>query len=254
MTAALGIEVPPDLLGRWREWFAPQLQPFNTSHLGEDVAGLGRSAEATLSLRDTFHVYSDEDWTWLEQPEFTALDLPTKRALLRDRAATGRVSQLFDGDRALAKTIAVDSRIVWWPETLRQVGDQPLLDYAEDGLPPSRHREVTSAAWSSGKHLLPKAAGLAGKFPASSGPNCFGAVLAAAGAGSASDWTQREPFEEWLAACTQLVRGTQRDNLPGVVLVWRNHDGLAEHAAVTIGEGYALSKPSQGWFSPHLGP
>lgn len=77
-------------------------------------------------------------------------------------------------------------------------------------------------------------------------------MLAAAGAGSASDWTQREPFEEWLAARTRPVHGTQRDHLPGVVLVWRNHDGLAEHAAVTIGDGYTLNKPSQGWFSPHL--
>jgi len=37
-----------------------------------------------------------------------------------------------------------------------------------------------------------------------------------------------------------------------VVLVWRDHDGRAEHAAVTIGNGYTFNKPSQGWFSPHL--
>lgn len=63
---------------------------------------------------------------------------------------------------------------------------------------------------------------------------------------------QREPFEEWLAADTKPVYGTKRDNLPGVVLVWRNHDGLAEHSAVTIGGRYVFNKPSQGWFSPHL--
>ena len=40
--------------------------------------------------------------------------------------------------------------------------------------------------------------------------------------------------------------------LPGVVLVWPDHAGLAEHAAITLGEGYILNKPSQGWFSPHL--
>jgi hypothetical protein len=250
--AALGIDVPPDLLDRWRTWFAPHLQPFNTTHLGRDAAGLGRPAEPTLSLRDTFHVYGDGNWTWLEEPEFTALDLGTKRALLRDRAATGRVSQLLDEDRAIAKTVAVDSRIVWWPDTLRRAGDQPLLDYVENGLPPSRHQEVTRATWSTGSHLLPLAGDLAGRLPASSGPNCFSAVLAAAGAGPASDWTHREPFEQWLARRTHLVHGTHRDHLPGVVLTWRNHDGLAEHAAVTIGEGYALNKPSQGWFSPYL--
>lgn len=149
MTAALGIEVPPDLLERWRKWFAPRLQPFNTSDLRGDAAGLGRPAEPTLSLRDTFHVYSDENWTWLEEPEFTNLDRTTKRALLRGRAATGRMNQLPHGDRARAKTHAVDSRIVWWPALLRRIGDRPLLDYAENELPPSRHHEVTSAIWTS---------------------------------------------------------------------------------------------------------
>lgn len=63
---------------------------------------------------------------------------------------------------------------------------------------------------------------------------------------------QREPFEEWLAVRAAPIRGTTRDHLPGVVFVWRNHDGLAEHAAVAIGDGYTFNKPSQGWFSPHL--
>jgi hypothetical protein len=252
MTAALGIEVPLDLLDRWRAWFAPRLQPFNTSRLGEDAAGIGQPAAPTLSLRDTFHVYSDENWTWLEEPEFADLHLSTKRALLHGRAATGRVRDLPPSDRDLAKSCRVGSRVVWWPALLRKVGDQPLLDYVENGLPPSRHREVTSAIWDSVGRLLPGAAGLAGRFPASSGPNCFASVLAAAGAGAASEWTQRQPFEEWLATRTKAVRGTQHDQLPGVVLVWRNHDGLAEHAAITIGEGYTLNKPSQGWFSPHL--
>lgn len=252
MTTALGIDVPPDLLARWREWFAPRRQPFNTTRLGGDAAGIGQPAEPTLSLRDTFHVYGDENWTWLEEPEFTALDLTTKRALLRGRAATGRLRQLPGDERALVGRCAVDSRVVWWPALLRRVGDQPLLDYAENGLPPSRHREVSCTTWSTCSQLLPEAVNLAGRFPASSGPNCFGAVLAAAGAGSASDRTQREPFEKWLAAHSQPVRGTQLDHLPGVVLVWRDHEGLAEHAAVTIGEGCTLNKPSQGWFSPHL--
>lgn len=39
---------------------------------------------------------------------------------------------------------------------------------------------------------------------------------------------------------------------PGVVLVWRGAEGVAAHAAVTVGDGYALSKPSQAWCSPCL--
>lgn len=53
-----------------------------------------------------------------------------------------------------------------------------------------------------------------------------------------------------------LLRGRaatgRLDQLPGIVLVWRTHQGWAEHTAVTIGDGYVISKPSQGWYSPHL--
>jgi hypothetical protein len=31
-----------------------------------------------------------------------------------------------------------------------------------------------------------------------------------------------------------------------------NREGMAEHAAVTIGGGYVLNKPSQAWFSPRV--
>jgi len=252
VVTALGIRVVPDLLDRWREWFAPQLQPFSTSRLDGDATGIGRLAEPTLSLRDTFHVYSDDNWTWLEEREFVALDLRTKRALLHGRAATGKVRDVPDGARHLIESQRVDSRIVWWPHLLRRIGDQPMLSYVENGLPPSRHRDVTSATWKRAGRVLPGAADLAGKFPASSGPNCFSNVLAAAGLGDGSEWTQREPFEDWLATHAEPVHGTKRDHLPGVVLVWRNHDGLAEHASVTIGGGYTVNKPSQGWFSPRL--
>lgn len=44
-----------------------------------------------MELRDTFHAYSDDNWTWLEEAEFVQLDLRTRRALLHGRAATGRV-------------------------------------------------------------------------------------------------------------------------------------------------------------------
>jgi cell wall-associated NlpC family hydrolase len=77
--------------------------------------------------------------------------------------------------------------------------------------------------------------------------------LAAAGvAGAEYEWTAREPFEDRLADNTTSFQGTKRDHQPGVVFVWRNHEGLAEHAAVTIGDGYVLNKPSQAWFSPRV--
>lgn len=193
------------------------------------------------------------DWIWLTESEFTDQSLKTRRRLLHDREPLGKIGQVPSRLQPRIESQLTDSRIVWWPSTLDAVGDKPLLTFVEDGLPPSRHREVTSRIWSRASRLLPGAADLAGRFPAGSGPNCFGNVMAAAGVpGADKVWMQREPFEEWLVQHTSKVSGTQRDGQPGLVLVWRNHDGQVEHAAVTIGDGYTINKPSQGWFSPHL--
>jgi cell wall-associated NlpC family hydrolase len=76
--------------------------------------------------------------------------------------------------------------------------------------------------------------------------------MAAAGvAGAADEWLEREPFVEWLAGAATAKR-TRDPNTAGVVLVWRDADGVADHAAVTLGSGWALHKPSQGWMSPTL--
>jgi cell wall-associated NlpC family hydrolase len=72
--------------------------------------------------------------------------------------------------------------------------------------------------------------------------------MAACGVDGAHDlWMLREPFEDWLAA--HPAKGGD-DLEPGTVLVWRSADGNVQHAAVTIGAGWALHKPSQGWMSP----
>lgn len=134
MAEALGIRVASDLLNRWRDWFGPQLQPFNTARLGGALE-VGRPAKPTLELTDTFHVYSDDDWTWLEEAEFADLDLKIRRALLHERAATGHLAEVPDHLRSVAAPQGTDSRIVWWPPLLRTVGDEPLLRYVENGLP-----------------------------------------------------------------------------------------------------------------------
>lgn len=72
--------------------------------------------------------------------------------------------------------------------------------------------------------------------------------MSAAGiVGAAEEWMQRETFESWLAERTSAGG---EDDAPGTVLVWRSPDGLAQHTAVTLGDGWALHKPSQGWMSP----
>jgi hypothetical protein len=252
VTSALGIRVGSDVLDRWRASFAPQIQPFRTDRLGSEASLVGRRVKPTLDVRDTFHVYGG-NWTWLDESEFVELSLKVRRTLLFRRVATGRLDQVPDHARSLANAQRTDSRVVWWPSLLRRVGDGPLLTYVENGLPPSRHREVTSAIWAGAGRVLPCAADLAGRLPSGSGLNCFGNVMAAAGVqGAESEQTLREPFEDWLAEHTTPVQGTRRDDQAGVVLVWRNREGLAEHAAVTIGDGYVLNKPSQAWFSPRV--
>ena len=111
---------------------------------------------------------------------------------------------------------------------------------------------VSAATWRRAAAAVPEASAVAGTFAAGSGPNCFGTVMAAAGVVEArSTWMLQEPFSEWLAERAEPVRGTSQDAVPGTVLVWHENDQLA-HAAITIGDGWALSKPSQSWSSPTM--
>ena len=111
---------------------------------------------------------------------------------------------------------------------------------------------MSAATWRRAAAAVPEAREVAGTFAAGSGPNCFGTVMAAAGVVEArSTWMLQEPFSEWLAERAEPVRGTSQDAVPGTVLVWHENDQLA-HAAITIGDGWALSKPSQSWSSPTM--
>ncbi len=253
MARVLGITVPADLLERWRGYFAPEVQPFPVDRLtglDPDLVPAGREVKPTLETRDTFMFYSGKQ-LWLTQAEFAELPLQVRRALLHQREATGRLSHLEPAARKRIDGRLTDTRIVWWPPVLAAVGDRPVLDYVDEGVRPSRHREVRRSTWTAAARLLPAAEELAGTYPPGSGPNCFGTVLAAAGVpGAASERVVREPFEEWLADRTTPIRGNDQDDEVGVVLVWRNAEGRVDHAAVTIGDGYALSKPSQAWCSP----
>lgn len=51
----------------------------------------------------------------------------------------------------------------------------------------------------------------------------------------------------WAAAAPTLPRA--RD-LAGTVYVWRDAGGVPAHAAVSLGDGWAMHKESQGWMSP----
>lgn len=236
MTSALGIDVSEELMAMWRGWFAPGVQPFDTSSLTAHERDLLPGAPADSiqpELRDTFMVYS-RGWQMLDREQFEGLPRSVRRDL------TGRRPRGW--------------RTVWWPNDLAAAGDGPVLRYVAWDAAPSRHAEVPDAVWKSCEHALPDARRLAGTFPLGSGPNCFGTVMAAAGVpGSEHEWMLQHPFEAWLSRSAHPVQGTRDDDGPGVVLVWRDENGLAQHAAVTVGGGWCFSKPSQAWCSPRLG-
>jgi hypothetical protein len=252
----LNIEVPDRLATQWVEWFSPEVQPF----LADDelAASVGGAQQQPLSdeVRDTFCLYGLPPglrYLWFDEVQFMALPRARRSALVRAQHTFGR--ELVPSVRSWVPLVGEDvrtqadgHRFVWWRSLLDGVAERVLDDYIEEGRRPSRHDEVPQAVWNAGAGVLPGARRLAGTFPPASGPNCFGAVMAAAGVtGADTVWMQREPFEDWLAGST---RPGGRDDDPGTVLVWRSPDGLVQHAAVTLGGGWALHKPSQGWMSP----
>jgi hypothetical protein len=259
----LGIDVPDSLLARWSFWLAPALQPFFVANPAS-VHAPGSAAALTAESRDTFKVWKIGSATpalWLDENSFASLTEASRKDLVRQQVAIGRggvptVRTWADLlDPALLRAQAGGHRFVWWPWL---VGKNPgaILDRVilkspggdQDDQLPSRHTEVPPATWSACRDVLPGIRTLAGTFPMGSGPNCFGTVMAATGVlNTANEWMQREPFEGWLAACAR--RGGD-DNEPGTVLVWRDRDGVAVHAAVTLGSGWGLQKASQEWWTP----
>ena len=253
----LGIEVPPTLLARWTTWFAPESQPFAvpSSHV---LAHAGRLFEPLdePEVRDTFELYSAPESTVLRSftnEEFAALPRAIRSDLVRAQVTHGRAQvptvRAWQSlrDEGIAEQ-ADGHRFVWWPALQHGRERDVLVPYVEEGRRASRHGEVRADVWSAAAALLPHAQELAGAFPQGSGQNCFGTVMGAAGVSHAADtWMQREPFEEWLSDVTEPGG---RDDDAGTVLVWRSAAGAVQHAAVTLGDGWALHKPSQGWMSP----
>lgn len=254
---ALGIDVSAELLAQWATWFAPEHQPFLLS-ADSPLARAGHALDSSMTMetRDTFEIYSLPDGIFcrgITYEEFMALPREDRAELVRAQRALGRSQvpsvRAWPFIRPLGTAKQADGhRFVWWPTLLKGLEHEVLIPYIEEGRRASRHHEVDEQVWAEATVLLPDARALAAKSPPGSGPNGFGTVMGAAGvSGAASVWMQREPFEEWLSDVTRLGGS---DDAPGTVLVWRSSTGLVQHAAVTLGGGWALHKPSQGWMSP----
>ena len=217
----LGIDVAPDLLARWRGWLLPAEQPYVVPP--EVAADLGLADEPdrlTMELTDSFCLYrlDGRAVVWLTRSQARRLPADVRR----DQPAPHR-----------------------WPSADVGRDEDHVVRFVEEGRRVSRHDEVDGLVWTA----LPDARRVAGTFPARSGPNCFGTVMEAAGVrGAAEEWMQREPFESWLR---EQTRAGGEDADAGTVLVWRDTaTGAVQHAALTLGDGWALHKPSQGWMSP----
>ncbi|HEX2972568.1 MAG TPA: hypothetical protein VHP11_09555 [Tepidisphaeraceae bacterium] len=254
---SLGIEIKPELLARQVGWFAPTHQPFLVPKKSLNSIGMApASGELQAEVRDTFEIYNVPDdlvCVLVGEEEFNHLAHTARADLVRSQIRLKRgvipsVRSAPAGVRDQASMQANGHRFVWWPSLLAGHYESVLGEYLRFGRRSSRHMEIPESLWENTHATLPGARALAGTFPHASGPNCFGTVMAAAGRSEATDvWMMQEPFESWLSAAA--VPGGNDDD-PGTVLVWRSPEGLAQHAAVTIGSGYALHKPSQGWMSP----
>lgn len=222
----LGMPVDPRRLLQWRDWLMPDEQPFVMTKAHARELGLtDEPGRVTQELQGSFMLYGVDDLAvcWLTREQ--ARELPV----------SVRSSQ--PGEHH-------------WPSADVEADVERVVAYVVDGRRPSRHMEITAARWHTIASALPNARRLAGTFPEGSGPNCFATVMAAAGIeGAEHVWMLRELFEQWLAEHTVRLAARDRRNDLGVVYVWRR-DGLVDHAAVSLGEGYALHKPSDGWMSP----
>lgn len=252
----LGIEVSAALLADWRAWLAPGVQPFFVSPSDSDAPD-SADHQMTAEMRDTFQVYNvkpDLRTAWLDEAAFAALPRRTRAHLVRVQVTHGRGAvptvRAWEDllDPAALRAQADGHRFVWWPSLLPDDDREILARAIPAGRRTSRHAEVVDTTWARCRRLLPDAHRLAGTFPWGSGPNCFGTVMGTCGVPDAADtWILQAPFETWLS---QRTRPGGDDTSPGTVLVWRDDEGAPKHAAVTIGDGWAIEKPSQEWSSP----
>lgn len=255
MLSVLSVEVDRALLESWRGWIAPRRQPFLVE---QGTAGdRDRARDLSPELRDSYTLWKVSepfDVLWLEEGEFFDLPRAARAELVRaqvrrNRGSVPTVRRWADLlDQASIRSQADGHRFVWWPSLLSVDDRDVLTRIVETGEQHSRHREVEPGTWRRASSVVPAAEALAGTFARSSGPNCFGTVMAAAGVVEVADeWVLAEMFLEWLEA---HCRPGGNDDEAGTVLVWSDRAGVPVHAAVTLSDGWALEKPSQCWWTP----
>ncbi len=251
----LNVPVPDELQTLWRGWLAPPRQPFFLTAAEARAFDLPTIPRAEVDLtpeeRDTNAVWAiaakADRVAWLTLEEWKDLGPSLQRGLLTLQVRHKRGNLPRRRDFADLLPDLPQARFLWTPELLT---DAVLERIVSAGNPPCQKPQVPESVWEAASARLPRMRELAGTFALHSGANCFGAVMGAAGmAGAENEWMQREPFEAFLQKRTQPGG---KDDQPGTVLLWRSADGLVQHAAVTLGGGWAFQKASQVWTSPRV--
>lgn len=262
----LGVPVSADVYERWARWLAPDVQPFFVGSLRDWPSGPGCGGTLSAELGHTYRTWRIDrslEILWLDEATFADMPRERRAALVRAQVdhgrgavpSTRRWSDVVDPRTVRAQ--ADGHRFVWWPSLVAR-NPRVVLSRVITGSPdgaagpaePSIHATVPEETWTRCSLALPNAKSVAGSFPTSSGPNCFGTVMAAAGVADAADGrVLQTPFDEWLGA---TCRPGGRDGDPGTVLVWRDGSSDPTHAAVTIGDGWALEKASEEWWTPRV--
>lgn len=259
-------------LTAWKEHFAPTAQPFFVrrqfplpSRSGSRWLDSSAVREAlSLSAHDTFATYevaSDaRHLLLLDEGAFESLPPELRAELLHEQLAVGRggVVQVHDLTEHLTRSeidrvtaAASDGLVVWWPSLFATLSDATqarlLADFASDDRPPCRRAELSPEHWRRALRAISGIPSRAGTFHPDSGPNCFGAVIEAFTGRHITRRTERYEFETWLGA---RVAGPGAAEELGTVLLWRDDHNALQHAAVSLGDGYAFHKEAQTWWSP----
>lgn len=268
----VGCVVPEAQRRAFEQHLSPDVQPFFVS---EDLVGAlparlrwtraeFRAMTWPLSFVDAFTLYrvsADLPWvTLLSARGFAALDAAVRTRLVQCQRNAGRggvfdvtawSSALSPNDVAALRATPDGLALLWpsvWRDLSRAGRTVILRSVLEEDRLTHRGRELSASHWAEIDARLPGVRALAGTFATESGANCLSTVVAAFGEFDAANvWLHPEPFERWLHDDARRAHDT--DAL-GTVLVWRDATGRVQHAAVSLGHGWAFQKDAQGWFAP----
>lgn len=122
-----GIEVGDELFGRWKQWFAPEVQPFVVAGSLRSIRG--SPVEPPAEMRDTFALYrvGGARIVVISAAEFAALPRAHRAKLVRDQHHRGRalVPSVRSAPVTLRDAVRLQAdghRYVWWPSLIGSAG------------------------------------------------------------------------------------------------------------------------------------